>query len=385
MSGVRVQARMAQRGIDFDVTVDDGEVLAVLGPNGVGKSTLLLLIAGLLRPDDGRISLGQTVVTDTATGTFVPAHARGIVMLSQQALLFPHLSAAANVAYAPRCKGLSRSAARATAQRWLDAVGAGDLAERKPDQLSGGQAQRVALARALAAEPQLLLLDEPMAALDVTAAPALRRLLREILREAGRTAIIVTHDLLDALAVADKVIVVDDGRVVESGPVRDVLTAPRSDFAARIAGVNLMPGVVSAPGILQTGWGTDVSGIGDLAVGSMAVALFRPAVVAVHLDPPHASPRNVIAVTIAELDIHGTTVRVRGLEQPDGGTGLAADITAAPLISSNTSPTREVVRPMLASVSGSIPCSPTNPGNASSSERVSQSAIASALSSAAIP
>ena len=329
MSAVRVQARLEQRGVEFDVELNDGEVLAVLGPNGVGKSTLLLMIAGLLRPDQGRIELGGTVVTDTSTGTFVPAHARGVAMLSQQAMLFPHLSAAANVGYAPRCKGQSRSAARATAQRWLEAVDAADLADRRPAQLSGGQAQRVAVARALAAEPRLLLLDEPMAALDVTAAPALRRLLRELLRESGRTAIIVTHDLLDALAIADKVIVVENGRVVESGSVRRVLTAPRSDFAARIAGINLIPGVISAPGVIRTSWGTDIFGIGDLDPGDAAIALFRPSAVAVHLEPPHASPRNVIAVTIAELDIHGTTVRIRGVEQPDRGTGLAADITAA--------------------------------------------------------
>ena len=185
----------------------------------------------------------------------MPAHARGVAMLSQQAMLFPHMTAAANVGYAPRCKGQSRSAARATAHRWLEAVGAADLAERRPAQLSGGQAQRVAVARALAAEPRLLLLDEPMAALDVTAAPALRRLLREILRDNGRTAIIVTHDLLDALAIADKVIVVEGGRVVESGPVRRVLSAPRSGFAARIAGVNLVSGVD-----LRTGSDPDLLG-----------------------------------------------------------------------------------------------------------------------------
>ena len=329
MSSVRVQARLEQRGVQFDLALDDGEVLAVLGPNGVGKSTLLLMIAGLLRPDHGRIELGGTVVTDTSTGVFVPAHARGVAMLSQQALLFPHMSAAANVAYAPRCKGQTRSAARATAHRWLEAVGAAHLADRRPAQLSGGQAQRVAVARALAAEPQVLLLDEPMSALDVTAAPALRRLLRDILRAKRRTAIIVTHDLLDALAIADKVVVFERGRVVESGPVRTVLASPRSDFAARIAGVNLIPGVVTEPGIIRTAWGIDISGIGDLESGAAAVALFRPTAVAVHLDPPHASPRNIIAVTIAEMDIHGTAVRIRGADQPDGSTGLAADITAA--------------------------------------------------------
>ncbi|MGU3650203.1 sulfate/molybdate ABC transporter ATP-binding protein [Mycolicibacterium sp. A43C] len=329
MSAARVTAGLRRRGIEFDVSLADGEVLAVLGPNGAGKSTLLMMIAGLLRPDSGRIELGETVLTDATAGTFVPPHARGIAMLSQQAMLFPHMTAEANVAYAPRCRGLSRSAAREQARQWLTAVDAMELAARRPAELSGGQAQRIAVARALAAEPRLLLLDEPMAALDVTAAPAMRRLLREVLRESGRTAIIVTHDLLDALALADTVVVIDDGHVVESGNVREVLSEPRSDFAARIAGVNLVSGVLSEPGVLRTAWGQTISGLGELEVGSAGVALFRPAAVAVHLSAPHASPRNIVQVQIAELDIHGSTVRVRGAEQPDGGTGLAADITPA--------------------------------------------------------
>ena len=238
MSSVRVRARLEQRGVEFDLTLADGEVLAVLGPNGAGKSTLLLLIAGLLRPDDGRIELGDAVVTDTDTGVFVPPHARGVAMLSQQALLFPHLSVAANVAFAPRSKGHSRTEARATARRWLEAVDAEHLADRRPAQLSGGQAQRVAVARALAAEPQVLLLDEPMSALDVTAAPALRRLLRDILRNDNRTAFIVTHDLLDALAIADKVVVFEGGRIVESGPASTVLEGSRHPYTrALIAAV----------------------------------------------------------------------------------------------------------------------------------------------------
>lgn len=329
MNGALVDARLARHGIDFDLAVDDGEVLAVLGPNGAGKSTLLNLIAGLLRPDRGRIEVGGKVVTDTCAGTFVPPHARGVVMLSQRAMLFPHMTVAANVAYAPRCQGQSRPAARIVARQWLEAVDAADLAERRPTQLSGGQAQRVAVARALAAEPRLLLLDEPLAALDVATAAALRGLLREILRADGRTAIVVTHELIDALSVADKVAVVEDGRIVESGAVRSVLSAPRSRFAARIAGINLIPGVISEPGVLRTSWGADVCGIGDLGPGAAAIALFRPGAVAVHLDAPHASPRNVIAVKIAELHDQGAGVRIRGMDQPDGGTGLAADITAA--------------------------------------------------------
>ena len=342
MSSVRVDARLAQRGVEFDVALDDGEVLAVLGPNGVGKSTLLLMIAGLLRPDHGRIVLGGTVVTDTDSGRFVPAHARGVAMLSQQAMLFPHMTAAANVAYAPRCKGQSRSAApdhrtalarrgrrgRSRRSQARAAVGRPGAARRRRPR--AGCRTTTAAARRTDGGP------------GRTAAPALRRLLRDILRREGRTAIIVTHDLLDALAIADKVIVVDGGRVVERGAVRDVLSAPRSDFAARIAGINLVPGVISQPGVLRTAWGADISGIGSVEPGTSAIALFRPASVAVHLDPPHASPRNVIAVTIAELDIHGTTVRIRGTEQPDGGTGLAADITAASAADLDLEPGRTV-------------------------------------------
>ncbi|UXA20112.1 sulfate/molybdate ABC transporter ATP-binding protein [Mycobacterium sp. SMC-4] len=329
MSGLQVRAQVADRGLDVDVTLDDGEVLAVLGPNGAGKSTLLQVISGLVRPDLGRVTLGSEVLTDTETATFVPVHARGVAMLSQRPLLFPHMNVLSNVAYGPRCARQSRATARATARRWLEAVDAADLAHRRPAQLSGGQAQRVALARALATEPRVLLLDEPLAALDVSVAPPLRRLLRTVLRDGRRTTVLVTHDLVDALAIADTAIVIDGGNVVESGSVRRVLTVPRSDFAARMAGVNLIPGTVSGPGVIRTARGAALSGTGDVETGAPAVALFRPSAVAVHLDLPHGSPRNVFAVTIAEMDVHGSVVRIRGEEQPDGGTGLAADITPA--------------------------------------------------------
>ncbi|MFD4179837.1 sulfate/molybdate ABC transporter ATP-binding protein [Rhodococcus sp. NPDC058514] len=342
-AGLRVHARLEHRGVDLDLDLDAGRVLAVLGPNGAGKSTLLSLIAGLVRPDRGRVELHGRVLTDTGSGELVPAHARGVAMLSQQALLFPHLSVAENVAFAPRSRGETRSAARAIASRWLREVDAEPLAGRRPSQLSGGQAQRVAIARALAADPRLLLLDEPMAALDVGSAPAVRRLLRRILREEQRTAVLVTHDVLDALALADHVIVIESGRIVERGSVRDVLTSPRSAFAARMAGVNLVSGTIAEPGLLLTDWGTTLSGIGETAVGSDAVALFRPGAVAVHLEPPeHASPRNVIAVTIADLDVHGTTVRIRGTDHPDGSIGPAADVTAAAVADLDLAPGQHV-------------------------------------------
>ncbi len=342
MSALQVRARVADRDVDVDLDLAAGDVLAVLGPNGAGKSTLLSLIAGLLRPDEARIAVGGRVLTDTAAGVFVPAHRRGVAMLAQQAMLFPHMSVAANVAYGPRCRGRSRAEARDIAQRWLAAVDAESLALRRPRELSGGQAQRVAIARALATEPNLLLLDEPLAALDVAAAPAVRRLLRDILHADRRTAVIVTHDLLDALAIATTVAVVERGRIVERGTVREVLTSPRSDFAARIAGVNLIPGVVIEPGVIRTARGENVFGVGDPDIGAPAVAVFAPAAVSIDTRAPHGSPRNVFRTTIIELEVHGATVRVRGSDRRERDSALFADVTPAAVADLDLMPGREV-------------------------------------------
>ncbi|WFS11804.1 sulfate/molybdate ABC transporter ATP-binding protein [Rhodococcus aetherivorans] len=333
MTGLRLRARVGSRDVDLAVAVESGRVLAVLGPNGAGKSTLLNVIAGLLQPDDGRIELDGCVLTDTAAGVAVPPHRRGVALLAQQPLLFPHLSVLDNVAFAPRSAGRGRSAARAAALRQLAAVDATELADHRPHQLSGGQAQRVAIARALAADPRLLLLDEPMAALDVTAAPAVRSLLRTVLRGPGRTALVVTHDPLDALALADRAVVLDDGRIVEEGTVRDVLSRPRSAFAARIAGLNLLAGTVTADG-LDTPVGR-VRGVldDDCAPGNSAVAVFTPAAVAVYPEEPHGSPRNSFAVVVGELEVHGATVLVRAAEPgitAEVTTSAAADLALAP-------------------------------------------------------
>ncbi|MGS0687129.1 TOBE domain-containing protein, partial [Nakamurella sp. GG22] len=206
----------------------------------------------------------------------------------------------------------------------------GCRADRKPAQLSGGQAQRIAIARALAADPALLLLDEPMAALDVAVAPALRQLLRRVLRDARRTAVLVTHDLIDALSLADRVVVLDAGRVVEDGPARTVLSEPRSAFAARIAGIDLVAGRATGSG-LDAPDGTRIHGILDptCVTGQDAVAVFRPAAVAVHLSEPTGSPRNHLPVTVTELEPRGELVRVHAAGTAAGATALVADITAA--------------------------------------------------------
>ena len=214
----------------------------------------------------------------------------------QDPLLFPHLDVAANVAFGPRSgKRLGRKHSRELAHHWLGEVDAAEFADRMPRQLSGGQAQRVALARALAAEPDVMLLDEPMAGLDVAVATAMRQVLRRVLARDGRSALLVTHDLLDVVTLADRVVVIESGLIVESGTSAGILAAPRSRFGARFAGVNLVSGRVDDSATLVTEWGTAWHGTagGSLAVGSPAVAVFAPAAVAVYRDQPHGSPRNV--------------------------------------------------------------------------------------------
>ncbi|HUO41321.1 MAG TPA: ATP-binding cassette domain-containing protein, partial [Mycobacterium sp.] len=181
MTGLHLRALVADRGVDIDVEVAEGEVVAVLGHNGAGKSTALHVVAGLLRPDFGVVRSGPTVLTDTAAGVFVPAHRRRVGLLLHDPLLFPHMSVAANVAFAARSRRRGRRAARAAARHWLERVDAAELATRAPRQLSGGQAQRVAIARALASKPAVLLLDEPLTGLDVSAKAAVRALLRDVL------------------------------------------------------------------------------------------------------------------------------------------------------------------------------------------------------------
>lgn len=331
MSGLEVSAVVGSRSFDVNLRVGAGEVLAVIGSNGAGKSTLLHLIAGLLVPDVGVVRVGQRTLTDTAGGVHVATHDRRVGLLMQDALLFPHLSVIANVEFGPRSgKQLSRKDSRDRAMHWLREVDAAQLSDRRPAELSGGQAQRVALARALAAEPDVILLDEPLAGLDLDVASSVRQVLRRVLTRDGRSAVLVTHDLLDVVTLADRVVVLEAGLIVDAGPTPQVLAAPRSRFGARFAGVNLVCGRVSADGTLITEWGAIWFGIpaDGLHSHGAAAAVFSPSAVAVHRDKPHGSPRNTVEVDVAELDGRGQTVRVRALPQADGSPGIAADVTA---------------------------------------------------------
>ncbi|MDV8001319.1 ABC transporter ATP-binding protein [Rhodococcus sp. IEGM 1408] len=282
-----LDCRVVDRDVELHLPVPTGRRLAIVGPNGAGKSTVLALLAGHLRPDSGEVHLhGETV---SSPRTHVPAHRRRVVSLEQRPGLFPHLSALDNVAYGPRARGVRRRAALDRARAELKAVGCGGLADRRPHELSGGQAQRVALARALAVDPEMVLLDEPLAALDVEVAPGIRRLLAD--RLAGRTVVLVTHDPLDLWALADDVVVVTGGRAVQSGTVEGVLARPGSDFAARLAGVSLVEGTVVDDDELRTPAGDAVTGYRPDAVpdavpgwrpGARAIATLDPRAVAIH-------------------------------------------------------------------------------------------------------
>ena len=314
-------AAVAARDVDVALEVADGETVALLGPNGAGKSTVLDVVAGLLRPTRGEVRLGGRSLHG------VPPHRRRVALLAQEPLLFPHLSVVENVAFSPRSHGLGARDARQVARQWLESVGVADLASRRPRELSGGQAQRVAVARALAAEPEVLLLDEPMAALDVAVVPQLRRTLRSVLTD--RSALLVTHDALDALVLADRVVVVEGGRVVETGTTVDVLQRPRSAFAARLAGLNLVAGAWDGTGVVHEQ--ARVRGLPELelAVGAPAVAVFSPAAVAVYRDQPQGSPRNELAATVTDVEPMGERVRVRtAVGGPVGGAVEGLVVTA---------------------------------------------------------
>ena len=305
--------------------VDRGEVLALLGPNGAGKTTVLRALAGLEQLDRGNIVLAEAVLDDPTTPTFVPPADRPVGVVFQDYLLFPHLSVLDNVAFGPRCRGVPKTTAEITARRWVDSVGLGSLAGSRPAELSGGQAQRAALARALAADPQLLLLDEPLAALDAGTRSTVRRDLKRHLDQFDGATVLITHDPLDALALADRVVVLEAGRVTQAGTLADVTTRPRTPYVAELLGVNLLRGhgsdhtvVVSDDGVRS-----DVTVAVGGPVDGDTLALIRPNAVSLHRSPPDTSARNQWRCTIDGFDLLGDRVRVRLAGRFD----LVAEIT----------------------------------------------------------
>jgi molybdate transport system ATP-binding protein len=316
-----VVVRRGTLTVDVDLQVDDGEVLAVLGPNGAGKSTLLRVLAGLLPPDGGRVTVDGATWDDVAAGVHVPAHRRALGMVFQDNLLFPHLSVLDNVAFGLRTRGVRTALARARGAEWLARVGLDGLGGRRPGQLSGGQAQRAALARALAWEPAVLLLDEPLSALDARTRLTVRAELRRHLGQFGGSTVLVTHDPVDAMALADRVLVVEEGRVVQEGTPGDVSRHPRTDYVARLVGLSLLPGIGEGRVVRLDGGG--VVAVAEEVSGPVFAAV-RPESVALYLTRPDGSPRNVWRARLVGATPHGITVRC----ELDGEVPLVADITA---------------------------------------------------------
>jgi molybdate transport system ATP-binding protein len=317
--------RLGTLDLDVKLRVDDGEIVALLGPNGSGKSTALRTLAGLRSIDAGRIELDGEVLDDPITGAWVPPEQRPMGVVFQDYLLFPHLDALDNVAFGLRSRGERRAAARRTALGWLERVGLGDRPHARPSELSGGQAQRVALARALATEPRVLLLDEPLSALDAGTRDALRLELRTHLAGFPGMRLLVTHDPVDAMALADRVIVLELGRVVQEGTLDDIAARPRSRYVADLIGVNLWHGRAGAVDVAG-GDPEDGAQLVDLDDGGQVrVAdpvrgavwvLVRPDAVALHRTPPAGSPRNTWRGTIAGVDARGDRLRVRVAGHP---------------------------------------------------------------------
>jgi molybdate transport system ATP-binding protein len=295
--------------LHLDVTLDAGarETVVVLGPNGAGKTTLLRVLAGLQPVDAGRVAVDGKVLDDPETGTWTPAERRPIAFVFQDHALFPHLSALENVAFGLRARGVRRAEAHRRARVWLDRVGVADHAAVRPRSLSGGQAQRVALARALVVEPRVLLLDEPLAALDATARLGTRRELRRHLDAHDGARVVVTHDPVDAMTLGDRVVVLENGRVVQAGTLDALREQPRSRYVADLVGVNLYRGLADGDRIRVAG-DRELVTAGD-AHGDV-FAVVHPRAVALHRREPEGTPRNVWAGTVDHLDVEGDRVRV---------------------------------------------------------------------------
>lgn len=307
--------------LDLALTAAAGEVVAVVGPNGSGKTTLLRALAGLQRLDAGLVRCAGAVWEDTEAGLRLPAAARHVGFVPQDVRLFPHLSVLENVAFGPRCRGAGRAAARRAAGDWLDRLGIAPLAARRPHQLSGGQAQRAAVARALAARPAVLLLDEPLAALDPSVAMTLRLELARHLAAYDGVTLLVTHDAVDALTLARRVVVLDDGRVAQDGTPDEVARHPVTEHVARLVGLNVLRG--HAHGTLVR-----LTGGGSLATATEhqgpVVVTFPPSAVTVALGPSAGSARNQWPGRVVSVAPHGLVVRVH----LDAVGGLLADVTA---------------------------------------------------------
>jgi len=317
-----VQLRLDRLSLDAELVVDAGAVVALLGPNGAGKSTVLGALAGLLKLAGGRVELDGIVLEEPAKHVRVVPEKRLIGLMFQDYLLFPHLSALENVAFGPRAHGMDKNQARSKAQAALDRLGLTAVAAAKPGNMSGGQQQRVAMARAMVTEPRLLLLDEPLAALDVSTKTDVRRQLRSVLRDSHAANVMVTHDLLDAVALADRMVVIENGGIIQAGTPAEVTARPRSAYVADLVGVNLLRGVARGRMIELDGGGQLLT---ETAESGSVLAVIQPSAVSVHRARPEVAAEtrtNLWAGRVGAVDLLGDRVRVR----VDGSPSITAEV-----------------------------------------------------------
>jgi len=334
---VDAEVRRGTFTLAVSLTAAPGQVLGLLGPNGAGKSTLLGAVAGLTPVSAGRITLAGQVMDDADAGTFVEPSQRPVGFVFQNYRLFPYLTVADNVAFSPRARGQGRRAARAAAGHWLGRLGLADLAGRKPDQLSGGQAQRVALARALAGQPELLLLDEPLSALDAGTRLDVQAELKRHLADFTGPCLLVTHDPLEALVLADRLIVLEGGRIVQEGSPARIARQPATDYVAKLVGLNLYAGRADGAQVKLTDGGDFV--VADHGQHGDVLVAVRPSAVVVSTErPQHGSARNTWPARITGLTLLADRVRL----DLDGQPSALVDVTPAAVAELSLQPGSQV-------------------------------------------
>lgn len=319
--------------LDVELELPAGQTTALLGPNGSGKSTLVSAIAGHLAISEGMIELDGTIVDNPASGILIPAQDRNAGVVHQRYLLFEHLSVIDNIAFSQSVRGVSKDEGLRIAQHWIEALDLSGLGERRPSELSGGQQQRVALARALASEPAMLLLDEPLAALDVQTKGSLRRLLKETLDGFAGPRLLITHDPVDAMFLADRVLIIENGKITQSGTPADLAQRPATPYAAALAGLNLLTGSNDA-GSLTLDNSTQLLSTSDTQTVGPVLITVNPNAIALHASQPGGSPRNSWETSVRTVEGSGDVTRVT-LNEP---LLLNVDVTPGAVEAMNLTP-----------------------------------------------
>ena len=311
MSGLsaRIVVKVGDFHLDVDLKVAKDETVALLGPNGSGKSTIVAALAGLIPLYHGSIELDGKILDLPRGNTMVAPQHRRIGVVFQDYLLFDHMSVRDNIVFGLTSRSMGKKKATRTAGNLIKALGLSELLDKMPSQLSGGQAQRVALARAMAFEPDMLLLDEPLAALDVATRNRTRHLLSEVLSGFNGPRLLITHDPADAFILADRVHVLEKGRIVQTGSPDDLRRHPRTPFVAALAGTNLFGGVADQGSVTLNDHDQTIR-IADTAVEGPVLVTIHPSAVALHRDEPVGSARNLWSATIGSIESLGDTMRI---------------------------------------------------------------------------